>query len=88
MNFSLPEIPPLVLTDKEALELGMTHHASFWGIPLYVGNLEFMEHEAVEIAVKYRLTNPLFNLLTFVNWLFTPPNYGITVWIGGEIEGA
>jgi hypothetical protein len=76
----------LTLSPKQAKELGMTHEGSFWGIPLYLGNLEFAEHEAVEIAIKYRLMDPIFHLCTALNWLFTPPGVGIMVWIAGEIQ--
>lgn len=63
----------------------MTHTGKFWGIPLYLGNLEFAHTDAVEIAFKYRGTEWIFNVLTAINWLFTPPGVGIMVWVDAEI---
>lgn len=80
-----PKFPKLTLSPKAAKEMGMTHEGRFWGIPLYLGNLEFAEHDAVEIAFKYRFTENLFHLCTAINWLFTPPGVGIMVAVGKEL---
>lgn len=79
------KIPKFSLSPKEAIQLGMTHEGKFWGIALYLGNLEFAEHEAVEVAFKYRFTEPFFHLFTAINWLFTPPGVGIMVAVGREL---
>jgi hypothetical protein len=74
-----------VLTEHEALHAGFTHLGSYYGIPVYVGNLEFHEQEPITITTKYYLMDWLFTLFTFIEWLCTPPNRGIKLKIIGEL---
>lgn len=75
-----------VLAEAEAFEAGFTHFGSYYGLPVYVGNLEFHEHEPIMITTKYYLADWLFTAISIIEWLVTPPGRGIKLAILGELE--
>lgn len=76
----------LSLTPSEARERGMTHHALYYGIPVYLGNLEFKSKEPIEVMMRYWGTGFLFTCVSVIEWLCTPPNAGSMFLVGEEIS--
>lgn len=71
------------MTDKEALDMGFSHAGSYYGIPVYLGDIEFPE---CEVMCKYRLTDWLFTFVSFLEWMCTPPNAGSMFFVMRELE--
>lgn len=51
------------MTEKEAKEYGFTHHGSYYGIPLWMGDFE---SEAPMIATKW---SPLEHVMTIFHFI-------------------
>ena len=75
----------LQTTNEEAVALGFTHEGSYWGLPVYIGDLEFRGVASVQVIVKYSFTDWLFTLISVVEWVLTPPNAGHMFAIGREL---
>jgi hypothetical protein len=54
------------MTKKKALQLGFTHHGSYFGVPIYIGDPDgkFM------VTTKHWALDPLFDLMSAMEgWL-------------------
>lgn len=60
------------VTDEEAIDAGFTHAASYWGIPVYIGNLEFHSVEPITVTTKYVWMEGPFAVVSFLELLFAP----------------
>ena len=71
MSKYLWKVPP-----EMAKESGLTHKGRYYGIPVYLGNVEFAQagKEPLEVAPVYSYMGALFTLVWIIEWLFTPPN--------------
>lgn len=78
----------LTVTPQQALSEGFTHHGRYYGIPVYLGNLEAATErgEPLAVLIKHNFTAPLFFVATFLEWAFTPPNGGAMFGVGNAIE--
>lgn len=74
------------MTAKQALEAGFTHHGLYYGIPVYIGDLEFKDNHPVVVATKHPLMGYVFNFVAIIEWLFTPPGGKSLFLIGPEIK--
>lgn len=66
--------------------MGFTHHARYYGIPVYLGDIEFGENHPVAVIPKWEWMGPIFDFAAFIEWLFTPPNAKSMFMLGPEIK--
>jgi hypothetical protein len=74
------------LTKAQALDMGFTHEATYYGVPCYIGDLEFASQKPIIVIVKYRYTDWLFTLISVIEWLLTPPNAGSLFRLVAELK--
>lgn len=75
-----------MLKPDEAIEMGFTHEGRYWGIPVYIGNLEFTGVEPIMVTTIYTWCGFLFEIAAWAEWLFTPPNAPSRFLIVGVLE--
>lgn len=61
------------MTEKEALKAGMTHHGSYYGIPLWMGEID---SDAPFVFAKWAPLDLLIGLFSMIEGLIFPLVHG------------
>lgn len=56
------------MTEQKAKELGFTHHGSYFGVPIYIGD----PYGQCMVTVKHPILDPLFDLMGVLEGIFRP----------------
>lgn len=54
------------MTEEKAKELGFTHHGSYFGVPIYIGD----PYGQCMVTTKHPLLDPLFDLMSVFEGVF------------------
>ena len=74
------------MTKKEALAGGFTHHGSYYGIPLWIGDPEGKFMVATKWAPMELLMTAAHYIEAFLEMVFFPDEEpGFRFWVGPEI---
>ncbi|MGY3961417.1 hypothetical protein [Aeromonas popoffii] len=56
------------MTEQKAKELGFTHHGSYFGVPVYIGD----PYGQCMVTTKHPILDPLFDLMGVLEGIFRP----------------
>lgn len=56
------------MTEKKAKELGFTHHGSYFGVPVYIGD----PYGQCMVTTKHPILDPIFDLMGVLESVFRP----------------